>query len=566
MVNKINEELIYEFIDKNKQKLVSLVIILLLVFPTESILLPRLYSNLFESMKSGKLLQVFDFNYILENIKQRNPAGIIWLIIILWFFVTVGFYLRQTLESFIVPKYLSHIRQKLFEKSIHTYSSNYKDIKIGEYIGRIFNLSRNMTEIFQISISSILPTAISSIAIASYFLVKNRSIGIIVTLSIVISGFLLYFMIDKISNMSKNREKYWLKMSEKISDRFNNLMNIYLNNQTAGEINKNNSEEDYHTQLLIDQSNASKKLVMSLFSISIITFLVSLIVAYEMVKKNFISRTNFISITIILIYFTGYLIKMSTDIPTICQRIGNIRASESFLNEILSVKNEARTEYIKNNSVQFVNVSFKYPKTNKYILENINISFNEGKKVAIVGPSGSGKTTIMKLMLNMYKPTNGTIFIGNKDMLTINLSELRNKVNYINQRTLLFNTSILNNIKYGNSANDKEIYKTVNEYNLNTTYNGAKNGLNTVAGVNGNNLSLGMQKVTMILRGIFKKGSIVIFDEPLAGLDSGSRQKIIKLIMEKCKNKTVIIITHDREILPYVDQTINMDEISQHKN
>ena len=102
MVNKINEELIYEFIDKNKQKLVSLVIILLLVFPTESILLPRLYSNLFESMKSGKLLQVFDFNSILENIKQRNPAGIIWLIIILWFFVTVGFYLRQTLESFIL--------------------------------------------------------------------------------------------------------------------------------------------------------------------------------------------------------------------------------------------------------------------------------------------------------------------------------------------------------------------------------------------------------------------------------------------------------------------------------
>ena len=94
-----------------------------------------------------------------------------------------------------------------------------------------------------------------------------------------------------------------------------------------------------------------------------------------------------------------------------------------------------------------------------------------------------------------------------------------------------------------------------------TIFNKLPNSIYTNAGVNGNNLSLGMQKVTMIMRGILKNGLIYAFDEPLTSLDTKTRKKIIILLMNELKDKTLIIITHDKEILPYMDKTLKMIEL-----
>jgi len=98
------------------------------------------------------------------------------------------------------------------------------------------------------------------------------------------------------------------------------------------------------------------------------------------------------------------------------------------------------------------------------------------------------------------------------------------------------------------------------KYNLNSVFSNLDEGVNSDVGVNGGQLSLGMQKVVMIVRGILRKSKIIIFDEPLAGLDQDTRQNVIKLILEETKNKTVLIITHDKEILPYLDRVINVND------
>ena len=100
------------------------------------------------------------------------------------------------------------------------------------------------------------------------------------------------------------------------------------------------------------------------------------------------------------------------------------------------------------------------------------------------------------------------------------------------------------------------------KYQLDIVYNGLNEGLETNTGVNGGNLSLGMQKVTILLRGILKKCKVLIFDEPLAGLDASTRQKVIRLITEYCSDKTLIVITHDKEILPYMNRIINLNEVN----
>ncbi len=126
----------------------------------------------------------------------------------------------------------------------------------------------------------------------------------------------------------------------------------------------------------------------------------------------------------------------------------------------------------------------------------------------------------MKLLIKLHKHTKGSIKIGNCDIHDINSDKLRKDIVYINQKTLLQNDTVMKNILYGNdSVSEKEVLEYMKKYELDEIYSGLDKGVNSNAGVNGSLLSLGMQKVTILLRGIFKEGSIYIFDEPLAGLD-----------------------------------------------
>ena len=258
--------------------------------------------------------------------------------------------------------------------------------------------------------------------------------------------------------------------------------------------------------------------------------------------------------------------KLFTELPELYRKIGSAIQSNNILKNEISENNNINNNLnnINFNStfdIEFKNVTFKYPKTNKYILKNSNFKIKNNLKTAIIGQSGSGKTTIMKILLKMYNIDSGEILINNYNINNININYLRSNISYINQRTGLFNDSILNNIKYGNDLTDNEIYKILNDYDLMKVYNNLSKGVNSNAGVNGNLLSLGMQKVTLLIRGLYKKSNIYILDEPLAGLDKDSRQKIIKMINDKFKNKCLIIITHDTEIIPFVDEVININNI-----
>jgi len=86
------------------------------------------------------------------------------------------------------------------------------------------------------------------------------------------------------------------------------------------------------------------------------------------------------------------------------------------------------------------------------------------------------------------------------------------------------------------------------------------NGLDADVGIGGGELSLGMQKVTMLVRGICRNSHVLVLDEPLAGLDNATRKKVIKLIVDETEKKTLVVITHDPDILPFMDRVINMDD------
>jgi ABC-type transport system involved in cytochrome bd biosynthesis fused ATPase/permease subunit len=135
-------------------------------------------------------------------------------------------------------------------------------------------------------------------------------------------------------------------------------------------------------------------------------------------------------------------------------------------------------------------------------------------------------------------------------------------VNYVNQRTSLFNDTVIKNIKYGNiGISDNDVDTFIKKYGLDSVYSKLNDGIYSSAGVSGANLSLGMQKVTLVLRGIFKKGDILIMDEPLTGLDKNTKEKVINMINDLPRSKTIIIITHDKEILQHLDNVYDLNNL-----
>jgi len=281
-------------------------------------------------------------------------------------------------------------------------------------------------------------------------------------------------------------------------------------------------------------------------------------------KAKNMNISLFITLFFIIIYYITWNLRLGDELPRFFTRIGMINSSKSFLEKILQTRsNKNYKNFINNGNIKFNNITFKYPKADTYIFKNFNFEIKPHDKIAIVGRSGSGKTTLMRLLVGINSIQEGNILIDNVNINEANIEYLRDNIVYVNQRTQLFNDTVVNNIKYGNNISTMRINSVLKKYDLNSIYSELKNGINSSAGVFGNNLSLGMQKVTMILRSVLKNSKIIVFDEPLAGLDKNTRIKILNLIKNECKNKTIIIITHDKEVFDIVDKKINLNELNK---
>jgi len=249
------------------------------------------------------------------------------------------------------------------------------------------------------------------------------------------------------------------------------------------------------------------------------------------------------------------------------QRFGTVIATNDFLQEILSNSDEkAKTCNTTKAGINVKNMSFRYDDKSPYIFKDMNLHVKPGERVGLIGRSGSGKTTLMKVLLGLHKYTSGKITIGDCNINNMSNDKLRENVVYINQKTQLFNQSVLKNIQYGNDhLSEETILKYLKKHNLEVVFSGLGKGIYSSAGVNGSMLSLGMQKVTMILRGVFKKGNILIFDEPLAGLDKKTKEKVIQIINSISRSKTIIVVTHDNEILSYLDKVYKLEDLHKKK-
>ncbi|MHC4744774.1 MAG: ABC transporter ATP-binding protein, partial [Planctomycetota bacterium] len=211
--------------------------------------------------------------------------------------------------------------------------------------------------------------------------------------------------------------------------------------------------------------------------------------------------------------------------------------------------------------IEFRDIAFSYPGSERPVLQKINLSVEAGHNVAIVGPNGSGKTTLANLVPRFYDPDSGQILIDGKDIRHATLFSLRNQIGLVTQNVTTFNDTIAANIAYGKGeATREEIIAAAKRSFAHEFIEPLPDGYDSVIGEQGAGLSGGQLQRIVIARAILKNPAILIFDEATSQVDADSEAKIHKAIEEVMQDRTSFIIAHRFSTVISADVIVVMDQ------
>ncbi len=202
--------------------------------------------------------------------------------------------------------------------------------------------------------------------------------------------------------------------------------------------------------------------------------------------------------------------------------------------------------------IELKNVSYSY-NDEKKIISDLSLKIKANSSVALVGESGSGKSTIIKLIMGLVKYQEGNILIDGKELSKINLSSFYDNVTYVSQEAPIFDGTLRENLIFDKKIKDDEILKVLKLVCLDKFYEKLENGLDTELGEKGVRMSGGERQRVALARLFFDDSKIIILDEATSAIDNITEKEVMKNIVEKLENKTLIVIAHRLETIKDVD-------------
>lgn len=295
-----------------------------------------------------------------------------------------------------------------------------------------------------------------------------------------------------------------------------------------------------------------------------VSFLISVVFGGMLVMRGAISLGEFVA-------FNSYLSLLMGPIENLGRVFNQLqrgRASEERLLAILNTKPDVADdamakEEIKhlNGDIEIRNLSFRYPGSKEPSLRNISLKVPRGSSLAIVGRVGSGKSTLVHLLVRLFNPPKGTIFIDGHEIHEIPLQTLRGQVGIVPQDQFLFSSTIRDNISFDpHPYSDDEVEEAAKIAQVYDNINEFPNRFDTSLGERGISLSGGQRQRVSIARAIIKKPSILIFDDSLSAVDTITEDLILEGLNSVMNNRTTIIIGHRISSVQAADQIIVLDQ------
>ena len=228
--------------------------------------------------------------------------------------------------------------------------------------------------------------------------------------------------------------------------------------------------------------------------------------------------------------------------------------------EIVEKPNVVKIPVISGN-IELKNVSFAYPRTERKVLKDINVTIMPGEKIAILGPTGSGKSSLVNLIPRFYDATEGAVLIDGIDIRDMNIKSLRSQIGIVAQETFLFSISIKDNLTYGNiKASDEEIQEAAKIANIHDFIAGLPEGYNTIVGERGISLSGGQRQRMSIARSLLINPRILIFDDSLSAVDVETEFLIQQALKRVMAGRTTLIITQRLSSIRDADRILFLDD------
>jgi len=255
------------------------------------------------------------------------------------------------------------------------------------------------------------------------------------------------------------------------------------------------------------------------------------------------------------------------------QQIGNVinmvqraRASLERLNRLLATRPDiadeegARPLPKEAASIEIRGLTFTYPGAGRPALADISLDIRPGMTVGIVGRTGSGKTTLAKLLLRVYDPPRGSVFIGGQDIRETTLESLRTAIGYVPQDGFLFSTTIADNIAFHNRAESRErIEDAARLADVYDNIAGFPDGFDTKLGERGLTLSGGQRQRTSLARGLIKEAPILVLDDSVSAVDTVTESRILRNLRRTRRGKTTLMIAHRISAVMHADLIVVMD-------
>lgn len=520
----------------------------------------------FEGFKSlGNNLEDW-INYQVSVFAGEDPklalVFVISSIIILFFLKNLFNYLAMFFITFLRNGVLTSLRVSLYKKIISMPLPFFSEKKKGDVISRI---TADVLEI-QHSFLSILELIIREpltifFTLMAMFLISSK-LTLFVLFFIPISGFIISLIgrsLKATSTLVQTEQAEFLSITEETLQGLKVIKGFVSELFFINKFKESNNKFYNYSNKLINRQNLASP-ISEFLGISVIGALLwyggqLVLVDLELKPAAFLT---YMGLAYGVLTPAKALSKASYSIKkgnAAAERVLEILESESSIKEI---KNPIKKESFESD-ITFKNVSFKYDKES--VLNNINFKIKKGQTVAIVGQSGSGKSTIANLIPRFYEVSSGEILIDDVNIKKLSTADLRKLMGLVSQDSILFNDSILNNIKLSNSyASSKDVQKAAKIANADNFIENFEEGYNLNVGDGGGKLSGGQKQRISIARAVLSNPPIMILDEATSSLDSESEKLVQDALENLMKNRTSIIIAHRLSTIQKADTILVMNQ------
>lgn len=506
---------------------------------------------------------------IIDDLRVNKEVKVAVLHIIVLAGVGLIAAMIQILLSYFDSKFTEVMKNKLEQKLCHAIMSlpyeKAESPETKEFIMLAFQGNESIMSVFEHCMSFV-QSFIQFVMYFSLFFVLNPIlIGVIVICAILRSVFQSRRK-NKVINRRKTAVEYFVqsRVLSRLFMRIEYGKEIRMLNISHWLMNKFRCAQERENQMAneithITQLSAMKIEIMGHLE----TFAAYIIIAWEVFRQH-------IGIGEFYFYF-NCVSQISGALNAVVKGFTEISENLAFMEEfkkcILWSEEIEKTEKVKHTvlsdiEIQFVNVSFKYPESENYVLKNVSFTIKNGEKVSLVGENGAGKTTIIKLLCGFYHPESGMILINGIPLEEINRNDYYRQVGAVFQDFRIYGFSVKENIAFADQTRDVLPY--LEKVGLAEKLKGLPDGIDTFMSKefcdNGVEFSGGEAQKVAFARALYKNPAMLILDEPTAALDPLAEYEIYRNFRLLSENKTTVFISHHLASSKFVDKIIVLDQ------